>query len=84
MKHKKLLIRLTLSVILIIFLIANHFQAKDKIRIGNPIALSGLNAPGAMMTQIRSYDMWVEDVNAKGGNLCKGIWEKITCRDHPI
>ena len=42
-------------------------KAPDKILFGNPIALSGPYSMGAMMSQIRSYDMWVEDVNAKGG-----------------
>jgi branched-chain amino acid transport system substrate-binding protein len=77
MKHQKLLIYLTWSLILIIFLMADHSQAKDKIRIGNPIALSGINAPGAMMTQIRSYDMWVEDVNARGGIYVKELGKKL-------
>jgi branched-chain amino acid transport system substrate-binding protein len=41
--------------------------APEKIIIGNPIALSGQNAQGAMLTQVPSYDLWVEDVNADGG-----------------
>jgi branched-chain amino acid transport system substrate-binding protein len=39
----------------------------ETIVIGNPIALSGPNAQGAMLTQVPSYDLWVEDVNAEGG-----------------
>ncbi len=77
MKPKKLFIYLILSMIFITFLMVNHSQAKDKIRIGNPIALSGPNAPGAMMTQIRSYDLWVEDVNAKGGIYVKQLGKKL-------
>ncbi|HUF95362.1 MAG TPA: amino acid ABC transporter substrate-binding protein [Acidimicrobiia bacterium] len=38
-----------------------------EIVIGNPIALSGPNNAGASLTQIPSYDLWVEDVNAAGG-----------------
>jgi hypothetical protein len=39
----------------------------EEIVIGNPIALSGPNNAGASLTQIPSYDLWVEDVNAAGG-----------------
>ena len=39
----------------------------EKIIIGNPIALSGPNAQGAMLSQIPSYDLWAADVNAAGG-----------------
>lgn len=38
-----------------------------EIVIGNPIALSGANNAGAALSQIPSYDLWVEDVNAAGG-----------------
>ena len=41
--------------------------APDAIRIGNPIALTGPSAGGAGLSQIPSYDLWVEDVNADGG-----------------
>jgi branched-chain amino acid transport system substrate-binding protein len=42
-------------------------EAPETIIIGNAIALSGPNAQGAMLTQIPTYDLWVEDVNAEGG-----------------
>jgi branched-chain amino acid transport system substrate-binding protein len=41
--------------------------APENILIGNAIALSGVNVAGAEMSQTRAYDMWVEEVNAKGG-----------------
>ena len=41
--------------------------APEKILIGNPIALSGVNVAGAEMSQTLGYDLWVEEVNAKGG-----------------
>lgn len=41
--------------------------APETIRIGNPIALTGPNSAGAGLSQIPSYDLWVEDVNADGG-----------------
>ncbi len=77
MRNQRLLIYLTLSLVLLNFLFVSSSQAKDKIRIGNPIALSGPSAPGAMMTQIRSYDMWLEDVNAKGGIYVKELGKKL-------
>ena len=52
-------------------------KAPDKILFGNPIALSGMDAAGAMMTQIRAYDLWVEDVNAQGGIYVKEYGKKI-------
>ena len=52
-------------------------KAPSKILFGNPIALSGPYAPGAMMSQIRSYDMWAENVNAKGGIFVKEYGKKI-------
>jgi branched-chain amino acid transport system substrate-binding protein len=52
-------------------------KAPDEILFGNPIALSGLNAAGAMMTQIRSYDLWAETVNAQGGIYVKEYGKKI-------
>jgi branched-chain amino acid transport system substrate-binding protein len=52
-------------------------EAPDKIVFGNPIALSGICSAGAMMSQIRPYDMWVEDVNAKGGIYVKEYGKKI-------
>ena len=52
-------------------------KAPDKILFGNPIALSGMSSAGAMMSQIRAYDMWVEEVNAKGGIYVKEYGKKI-------
>ena len=52
-------------------------KAPDKIIFGNPIALSGINVAGAMMSQIRAYDLWVEDVNAEGGIYVKEYGKKI-------
>jgi len=77
MKHQKLFFFLILSFMLLALPFADDSQAKDKIRIGNSIALSGPSAPGAMMSQIRSYDMWVEDVNARGGIFVKEFNKKL-------
>jgi len=52
-------------------------QAPDKIIIGNAIALSGPNAPAAALSQVPSYDLWVDDVNAAGGIYVKEFDKKI-------
>jgi branched-chain amino acid transport system substrate-binding protein len=41
--------------------------AQDKVKIGYAISKTGPNAGGATITQIPNYEMWVKDVNAKGG-----------------
>ncbi len=50
---------------------------KDKIVIGTAISLSGPYAPGAGMTQIPNYKMWVEEVNAGGGIYVKEYGKKL-------
>ena len=57
--------------------LAASAKAPNKILFGNPIALSGMDTPGAMMTQIRAYDLWVETVNAQGGIYVKEYGKKI-------
>jgi branched-chain amino acid transport system substrate-binding protein len=46
---------------------AEPMEVPESIVIGNPIALSGPANAGAALTQIPTYDLWVEDVNAAGG-----------------
>lgn len=52
-------------------------EAPEKIIIGNAIALSGPNAPAAALSQVPSYDLWVDDVNAAGGIYVKEFDKKI-------
>ena len=54
-----------------------HAAAPDKIRIGNAISLSGPNTVGAGTTQVAPYNMWVEEVNAKGGIYVKEYDKRI-------
>lgn len=59
-----------LLLAMVISLVVGGISAQDipeSIVIGNPIALSGPNSQGAMLSQIPTYDLWVEDVNAAGG-----------------
>jgi len=70
-KYLKLMTCLTLLIVFIILPCTGYPQAKDKIRIGNAISLSGPNVAGAVMTQANPYDMWIKEVNAKGGIFIK-------------
>jgi branched-chain amino acid transport system substrate-binding protein len=49
------------------FAFALPASAQDKVKIGYAISKTGPNAGGATITQIPNYEMWVKDVNAKGG-----------------
>ena len=52
-------------------------QAPATIRIGNAISLSGPYAAGSITTQTNPYDMWVKEVNAKGGIYLKKYGKRI-------
>src|SRR4030043_521302 len=76
-KYLKLMTCLTLLIVFIILPCTGYPQAKDKIRIGNAISLSGPNVAGAVMTQANPYDMWIKEVNAKGGIFVKENNKKL-------
>lgn len=46
--------------------------AQDKIKIGYAISKTGPNAGGANITQIPNYQLWVKEVNDKGGLMIGG------------
>ncbi len=81
MNDKVKYFKLTACFILLVFLIGVPLtafsQTKDKIRIGTAIGLSGWYAPGAKMTQTTNYDLWVEEVNAKGGIFVKEYGKRL-------
>ncbi len=81
MNDKVKYFKLTACIILLVFLIGvpvtSFSQTKDKIRIGTAIGLSGWYAPGAKMTQTTNYDLWVSDVNAKGGIFVKEYGKRL-------
>lgn len=52
-------------------------QAPATIRIGNAISLSGPYAAGSITTQTNPYDMWLKEVNAKGGIYLKKYGKRI-------
>jgi branched-chain amino acid transport system substrate-binding protein len=76
MKYLKFIACLSLLLVLILPCVG-YPQAKDKIRIGNAISLSGPNVAGAVMTQANPYDMWIKEVNARGGIFVKEYNKKL-------
>jgi len=80
-KFFQLAVYIILSISLITFPLTAYSQTKsaktEKIRIGTAISLSGPYSAGAGMTQIPNYNMWVEEVNAKGGLLIKKLNKRV-------
>jgi len=68
---------IALFVFLVTFPLTAFSQAKDKIRMGTAISLSGPYAAGAGMTTLPNYNMWVEEVNAKGGIMVKSLGKRL-------
>jgi branched-chain amino acid transport system substrate-binding protein len=56
----------------------------DEIVFGNAIALTGPNNAGASLSQIPSYDLWAEDVNAEGGIYVEEYDARIPVRIHRV
>jgi branched-chain amino acid transport system substrate-binding protein len=50
---------------------------KDKIRIGRAVSLTGPNALVAKSASIPVYDLWVDEVNAKGGIYIKEYKKRL-------
>jgi branched-chain amino acid transport system substrate-binding protein len=77
LKFSKLATYFILLILVISIPLTGYPQTKEKIRIGNAIALSGPYAPPALTTQINPYDMWVKEVNGKGGIFVKEYGKKL-------
>ena len=52
-------------------------DAPKSIKIGYAISKTGPNAGGANITQIPNYQLWVQEVNAKGGLMLKAYGKRI-------
>lgn len=74
-RSAKILVCMLLAIPLLVWPLGA--SCKDKIKIGTAISLSGPYAPGAAMTQIPNYKMWVEEVNGKGGIYVKELDKKL-------
>jgi branched-chain amino acid transport system substrate-binding protein len=57
--------------------IAARGETPKSIRIGYAISLSGPNAPGAGITTLPNYHLWVKEVNAAGGIMLKSIGKRV-------
>ncbi|MGD8229047.1 MAG: amino acid ABC transporter substrate-binding protein [Desulfobacteraceae bacterium] len=79
MKNKILLglLACALAVVLSFGVGVTQSTAKDKIRIGQAIALSGPLAGGVAIAGGRIYVMWVEEVNKNGGIYVKEYGKKL-------
>jgi branched-chain amino acid transport system substrate-binding protein len=77
-KNKKMagLFLTLVFVIGIIFFSSGDLLAKDEIRIGFSMALTGRNAPAAA-GQMQAYQLWEEVTNQKGGIYVKQYGKKL-------
>jgi branched-chain amino acid transport system substrate-binding protein len=58
-------------------LAAQAAMAQDKIKVGYAISKTGPNAGGANITQIPNYQLWVKEVNDKGGLMLKSVGKRV-------
>jgi branched-chain amino acid transport system substrate-binding protein len=56
--------------------VATHSQPPETIRIGYAISLTGPNAPGAGVTVLPNYLLWVKEVNAAGGVMLSSVGKR--------
>lgn len=73
-------VRTTLAAAAIAALaLAGGAGAQDikSIKIGYAISKTGPNAGGAATTNIPQYEMWVKEVNAKGGLMLKSVGKRV-------
>jgi len=52
-------------------------EAPKSIKVGYAIALSGFNAPGAGLTTLPNYRLWVKEINDAGGLMLKKYGKKV-------
>src|SRR5215468_5714003 len=52
-------------------------QEPTSIKVGYAISKTGPNAGGANITQIPNYQLWVKEVNDKGGLMLKSIGRRV-------
>jgi branched-chain amino acid transport system substrate-binding protein len=57
--------------------IAAYAQTPNSVKIGYAISLTGPNAPGAGITVLPNYHLWVKEVNAEGGIMLKSIGKRV-------
>ena len=52
-------------------------EAPKSIKVGYAIALSGPEAPGAGLTTLPNYRLWIKEVNDAGGLMLKKYGKKV-------
>ena len=52
-------------------------EGPKSIKVGYAISKTGPNAGGASITQIPNYQMWVKDVNDRGGIMLKSVGRRV-------
>jgi branched-chain amino acid transport system substrate-binding protein len=57
--------------------LAAHAEAPKSIKIGYAISLTGPNAPGASITVLPNYRLWVKEVNDAGGIMLKSVGKRV-------
>jgi branched-chain amino acid transport system substrate-binding protein len=78
--RKKVFLGLLVVIPVVMFFFGaavNAAPAKDKIRIGWVTSLSGPYASGVPVTYGMVYDLWLEEVNAKGGIMVKQFGKRL-------
>lgn len=68
---------ITVAVVFLFVACAPKPPPKDKIRIGRAVSLSGPNALIAKSASVPIYDLWVEEVNARGGIYVKEYGKRL-------
>src|SRR5262245_30368091 len=56
---------------------ASAQEAPKSVKIGYAIALSGPEAPGAGLTTLPNYRLWIKEVNDAGGLMLKKFGKKV-------
>jgi branched-chain amino acid transport system substrate-binding protein len=73
---KEYFIHYVLSAFLLVFATVSPLQAKDSLRLGFSIALTGIYSQAAV-SQMNAYKVWRESVNEKGGIFIKDLGKKL-------
>jgi branched-chain amino acid transport system substrate-binding protein len=77
----RLLVCVILSVLFISFPLTGYTQGKsgapDKIRIGSAVSLSGPYAMAAIPVNTYNFNLWIEEINAKGGIYLKKFDKRV-------
>jgi branched-chain amino acid transport system substrate-binding protein len=73
---KKRLLYVTLIILAVILVTVSPTFAKDSIRIGFSMALTGIYAQGAV-SQMNAYQVWKDEVNERGGILVKDLGKAL-------